>query len=50
MLLAFFFLGAAFLCAIFAAFVWPTPPPSRPHVGWLAFAFYMAYLLVSVWK
>jgi hypothetical protein len=38
---------AALVSALFAAFIWPSPPPSRPHIGWLAFALFLAYLLIS---
>lgn len=33
----------AFVLAICAAAQWPTVP--RPHLGWAAFAFFIAYLL-----
>ena len=37
------FLVFAFVLAICAAMGWPTVP--RPHLGWAAFAFFIAYLL-----
>ena len=33
----------AFVCACCAAASWPVVP--RPHLGWLAFAFFCAYLI-----
>jgi len=35
----------AFVLAICAAANWPVVP--RPHLGWAAFAFFIAYLLFS---
>jgi hypothetical protein len=35
----------AFVCAVCAAASWPVVP--RPHLGWAAFAFFIAYLLFS---
>jgi hypothetical protein len=37
------FLVFAFVLAICAAAAWP--PISRPHLGWAAFAFFLAYLI-----
>jgi len=35
----------AFVLAVCAAANWPVVP--RPHLGWAAFAFFIAYLLFS---
>jgi len=35
----------AFVLAVCAASNWPVLP--RPHLGWAAFAFFIAYLLFS---
>jgi uncharacterized membrane protein len=35
------FLVFALVLSICAAWGWPTPP--RPHLGWAAFAFFIAY-------
>ena len=35
----------AFVLAVCAASQWPMLP--RPHLGWAAFAFFIAYLLFS---
>ncbi len=37
---------AALVCALFAAVVVPNPPPTRPQLGWLALAFFLAALVV----
>jgi len=37
---------AGLVCACFAAFMVPNPPPSRPQLGWLAVAFFLAALVV----
>lgn len=49
-MLSLIFLIAALICGALAAFVFPNPQPSRPHIGWLAFTLYIASLLAGQWK
>lgn len=41
------FLIAAFICAVLAAFIYPSPPPTRPQLGWLSLALYFASILAG---
>ena len=48
-MLANFLLIGAIFCALGATFVWPSPPQGRPHVGWLAIALFLGYMLIVGW-
>ena len=43
--LALILLVFGFVCAVLAAFVLPQPAYGRVHLGWLAFAFFLAAMI-----